>query len=135
MIPAAQKEFEILEQRFRDGDRLALVRGLKIAVVHRVMPGWIADALKTAVDDIERFRARSWDDVLPPVLPDRAHLAARRRRLELAPKIYQSVTEKIENGAIVDQSLFEDVAQLFKISRSLCSEFYYSHRERISTKS
>ena len=126
MNPAAQKEMLELESQFSTGDRGAITRGLLLCAIHEApLPPWLASAWIEALDTMQDFREKDWNKLFPRRLPSHAHLRARRRKLELRPKIVEAIKQEIERGTPIDENLFETVGLRFGIKKTLCSEIYY----------
>jgi hypothetical protein len=129
----ARRKLAVLEQRYAAGDRFALMYAIRVCANHDLlMPLWVALAYIEGFDQVNHYRADSWDTAFGRPFPKGGHLARARQRHMHRPQVYVRVMEilKSEEGATIDDGLFERVGKELGISKTLCSELYYQMKTR-----
>jgi len=116
-----------LETKFKAGDKSAIMEALNhCAWSDRPMPDWLARAVKDAFRAKLRFEFKSWDEVLGSPLPRGRHQKSLQRDRDLPGRIYyyiQRMREEQPKRAI-DNELFEEVGERFKIGKTKTQEYY-----------
>jgi hypothetical protein len=99
---------------------------------------WCAEAFLTAIEDVQDYRAKSWDEVFGRPHKKGAQLDALRKRREYQAKVWAHIhvlKEKNPNIAI-DGSLFEQVGKEFGIGgKTLTEDYYYSMQNLLGKSS
>ena len=123
---------DILEQRYANGNRFALLHAINIcAKYYLVIPEWARDAFIEGFSAVGSFRTNSWDDAFGRPYPKRMRMSMARRRRDLLPKVYNRVRQILDAapGTPVSEALFEQVGDEFGIGKTLCSQLYYTMKQ------
>jgi hypothetical protein len=125
---------ERLEQErlhFEAGNKMSLLAAIRICANHDlVMPEWVALAFIAGYDKVLNCRANSWDAVFGNPYSKGKHLAAMRKKRELSPAVWLAVNDARNQGATVDENLFEQVGKELGLGKTLAAEYYYDWTER-----
>ena len=82
---------KISQQHYADGDRLALMRAIRLCLAAGIpVPKWAASAFGQAFDRVASKQAASWDEVFGRPWPKGLHLARARRDDRLKWRVWDT---------------------------------------------
>jgi len=126
----ARVRLAVLRAQFEAGDPRALLEAVGVcARCELTIPQWASAEFMTAIGEVAHARVASWDRAFGKPWEGK-HLNKLEQRLALQPDVYFRV-RKIQDTdpeQAIDRSLFERVAEEFKIGRTQCEELYYRQR-------
>jgi hypothetical protein len=89
------------------------------------IPEWAQKALINAVDRVNSFEVKSWDEVFGRPLEKGRHLRVERRKLAVHRQIFERVRERHKAGESITRGLFESVGREFGVKRTEAEKIYY----------
>jgi hypothetical protein len=117
---------EQCRERFEAGDPAALLDAVDLcARAAMPMPLWLAEAFCERFNRWERFEAETLDAAFDVERPTGKHLGKRKDRERLRHAVVFEVERRHRDGAKINDMLFEDIGQEFKIGRSKANKIYY----------
>jgi hypothetical protein len=122
---------DYLMSKYHAGDRTALMKMIYwSARLGLLIPQWAAAELVQRCDLAWFGHFRLWDDVLGPLHPKGTDLANLRRRQQSVAIYLRCRDIKEQEGAPIDDGLFERVGKEFGMKKTLCSELYGECNQR-----
>ena len=123
---SAMQRLEERRLQFEAGHKMSLLAAIRICANHDlVMPGWVARAFISGYEKVLTCRANSWDKVFGNPYQKGRHLAAMRKKRNLSPAVWNAVNDARQQGAPVDEDLFEEVGKAYGLGKTLAAEYYY----------
>jgi hypothetical protein len=119
---------DVLEQRYRDGDKHALFDAIWICLCRPEpvpAPAWVQAAVSNAWMGLVGARIKSWDEVFGPPWPKGTNVSRLRWKYERAPFVWKRARELIASGHATDDTLFEEVGRLCATGPRQAKELYY----------
>lgn len=130
---AAMETLAALQPRFAAGEGAALMDALALCARHDItMPAWVARGYLGAYHQVLDCKAKSWDEVFGDPHPKGQHLAARRKKRNLAPAVWSAVREARDMGRPIDEALFADIGKQLGLGKTLVAEFYYEMEKTLA---
>ncbi|MBI5461328.1 MAG: hypothetical protein HY941_03990 [Gammaproteobacteria bacterium] len=124
------KELENHRKDFDGGDEPSLVWALFMCLKHGLAaPEWVEGHIVEGIHDLLMYRKRSWDEVLPRLLPKGGNLNARRKELELRVPVYCDVESLKSMGRAIGPDLFEAVGEKYGFGKTRTEELYYEGKK------
>jgi hypothetical protein len=121
------KDFHI---RFRRGEKHSLIRALCWCVMsRRALPSWVSKELWHSFELFYEGHLMSWEDVFGKPFPGKRRKGASTRRKSL--EVWIRVIERREEGAKLDDALFEEIGKEFGFGATTAKNLYYEARNRL----
>ena len=114
------------EQRFRKGKKQAVLDGMYLCMLDELpVPEWLSAAFIGAYQSVTQYAAKGWSDVFGSAHKKGTNLAAQRKRLDLAPKLYMLAAEILafHPETAIDDGFYESVGKEFNVGKTLAQEY------------
>lgn len=131
----ALHDLDLEEQRYLEGDQVALLAAIEICAHHGlVMPQWVVRSFRKAYFKVIHFHASSWDAAFGQPHRKGIHLERARERHLKQFQIYnrvQDIRERETPRPPIDDALFERVGSELGFSKTVASELYYQAKRSL----
>ena len=128
--PTFQNNMEDLQTAFRSGNKHVLIQALVMCLLsRRALPSWISKELWHAFELFSKGQLNSWEEVFGKPFPGRRRKGTSTRLK--AREVSIRVRELREEGANLDDLLFEEVGKEFGFSGSTAKSLYYKFEHQM----
>lgn len=125
-------------QEYLKGTKSAILEALNICASQSwPIPIWCAIAFSEALNEVEEYEVKSWDDVFGRPHPSGMHLGAKKQEWGYSLKVFSRIEQikKKEPATPIDGALFERVGREFGIGgKTLTEEYYYKWKRVLGGK-
>jgi len=97
------------------------------------VPDWLSIAFMNAYHSVTQHEKKGWNEVFGSAHRKGTNLAARRKRLELAPQLFMLAAEVLLSHpeTAIDDGFYENVGKEFNIGKSLAGEYISAYSKSI----
>ena len=124
-----------IEQRFREGDRRAILEALALCLKYESggpeIPRGASAAFLTAFAEVSDYSVKSWDDVFGKPFPKGKSQSALKIERRVAEPLFRYVmTERfMPPQRKLNDILIEEIAEIFGLSKTRAWEYYRAYKK------
>ncbi len=124
---AVELYLDELHSSYQAGDSFQLLTAMRFcAGNNRRMPRWVVDAFQSATDKWYSMQSKTLDEALGVAWPTGKALQAARKRRREQITVYNKVIELVGAGWSIDDALFTEVGNKFRLSNTEVADYYYT---------
>ena len=122
---SSARQLKECEERFKRLEKQAVLDGIYLCTLDDLsVPDWLSVAFIGAYYSVTQYEAKGWNDVFGDPHKKGSNLAARRNRLDLAPKLFMLAAEVLcaYPETVIDEGFYESVGNEFGVGKTLAQE-------------